>query len=291
MCVAALGAAFSTGSLVLHAQTPAVKFDVRAASGQVVSPIYEGWYELGGARFVLFGYYNRNLEEVVDIPIGSANKVEPGPADQAQPTRFFPGRFYGVFAVAVPKDKPKAELTWTVTIHGQSLSIPAILDSLYFISPQKEDGGLYPGNTPPVVRFEASGPSAQGPLGVTASRSGSVSRPLALDVWITDDGLPPMPGGRGAKPISPTATARPQGLSVSWSVYRGPGAVSFGNPAPALEEGKAHTTATFSKPGEYVLRVLASDSRSGTMCCWTNGYLKVAVEAGHVDDKSKGAER
>jgi hypothetical protein len=280
MCVA-MATAPSKLSLVAHAQAPAVSFDIRAAKGLVVSPIYEGWYEVGGATHVLFGYYNRNLEEVVDIPIGPGNKMEPGPADQAQPTRFFPGRHYGVFAAAVPKDKPKTEVTWTLTANGQTLSIPAFLDALYFVSPHKEDGGAYPGNTPPIVQFEQSGPSAQGPLGITVSRSATVSRPLTVDVWVTDDGLPPT--RRAA--VSPTAPVRPQGLSVSWSVYRGPGSVSFSIPAPPLEQGKVHTTATFGEAGNYVLRVLAVDSRSGTMCCWTNGYVRVAVEAQKIDDK------
>jgi len=51
------------------------------------------------------------------------------------------------------------------------------------------------------------------------------------------------------------------------------------------EMGKAVTTATFSEPGEYVLRVLAWDDTGpqafvmavGFQCCWTNGYLTVDV--------------
>ena len=80
----------------MRAQIPAVKFDVRAAKGLLVSPVYEGWYEVDGTKYALFGYSNRNLEEIVDIPIGPHNHVAPGPADQGQPTRFFPGMYYGV---------------------------------------------------------------------------------------------------------------------------------------------------------------------------------------------------
>jgi hypothetical protein len=275
-----LSTAASREGVVLRAQVPpAVKFDIRADKGLGVSPVYEGWYEQDGVKYVLFGYYNRNLEEVVNVPVGPGNKVEPGPVDQAQPTRFFPGRHYGVFGVALPRDKQGTEVRWTLSAGGQTLSIPTFLDPLYFISPQREDGGLYSGNTPPRLQFEPSGPSGQGPLGVTVSRSAAVSRPMALDVWVTDDGLPPAPGGRGARAVSPTSTTRPQGLSVNWSVYRGPGAVTFENAAPPLEQGKMHTTVTFREAGDYVLRVLAMDSRSGTMCCWTNGYVKVVVNA------------
>ncbi len=275
---------------VVRAQVPAVKFDVRAAKGLGVSPVYEGWYRLDGAMYVLFGYYNRNLEEVVDVPIGPNNSMQPGPIDQAQPTRFFPGRHYGVFAVAVPKDSAKTEVKWALTVAGQTLSIPAFLDPLYFVFPQREDGGAYPGNTPPTLKLDPSGPKVQGPLGATTSRVATAGRPLALDVWISDDGLPP-PRVRAAKPPPGSAvSARPEGLTVRWSVYRGPGRVSFSNPTPTVEDGQARTTVTFQEAGEYVLHVLAIDSRSGTMCCWTNGYVKVVVGNHAKEDLSNGAK-
>lgn len=263
----------------LRAQVPAIKLDVLAAKGLQVSPTYEGWYRVGGKRYVLFGYFNRNLEEVVNVPVGPNNEMGPGPADQGQPTRFFPGQHFGVFAVAVPGDK--TEVTWTLTANGHKFSIPAFLDPLYLIQPQRDDAGTYPGNTPPTIKFDPTGQSAQGPFGVTTSRSALVSQPLSLDVWVTDDGLPPLPGVKGPTPAlrgTPGGRGRRQGLTVSWIVHRGPGAVKFANPAPPVEGGRALTTAMFSAPGEYMLRFLAEDSRSGNKCCWTNGYVKVAVQ-------------
>jgi len=262
----------------VRAQIPAVKQDVRAAKGLMVSPFYEGWYEVDGTRYVMFGYSNRNLEEIVDVPIGPQNHLAPGPADQGQPTRFFPGVSYGLFAAALPKDQPTTELTWTLTANGHTLSIPASLDLLYLIAPQREEGGAYPGNTPPVLKFDPTGPSAQGPHGIVASRTATVSRPLALDAWVTDDGLPPAPGGPGGRRGVPSRN--PQGLALSWEVYRGSGPVTFSDQYPAVEQGKARTTVTFSKPGEYMLHLLAVDSRTATRCCWTNGYVKVTVEGG-----------
>ena len=253
----------------VRAQVPAVKFDVRAAKGLAVSPVYEGWYEEGGTKYVLFAYYNRNIEEVLDIPIGANNQVTPGPPDQGQPTHFLPGLYYGVFAVAVPKDQPKTEVTWTLTANGQTHSIPALLDPLYVISPQKENGGAYPGNTPPALKFDPAGAPVRGPHGIVASRTATVSNPLTLDVWVADDGLPPpRKGGAG----------RQQGLALSWQLYRGSGAVRFSEQAPAVEEGKVRTTVTFSQPGTYMLLLQATDSRTANRCCWTNGYVKVAVE-------------
>ena len=274
--VGAIGALPSTLAVDVRAQSPAVR-SVRAAKGLMVSPVYEGWYEVDGTRYALFGYYNRNLEEIVDVPVGPHNHVAPGPPDQGQPTRFFPGISYGVFAVAVPKDQPKAEVTWTVTAHGQTLSIPASLDPLYLISPQRETGSGYPGNTPPVLKFDPVGPSAQGPRGIVAIRTATVSRPLPLDVWVTDDGLPPSrPGAR-----TPVALRSLHlgfwGLTLSWQAYRGSGAVRFSDQTPEVEQGQARTTVTFSEPGEYMLHLLAIDSRTPTRCCWTNGYVKVTV--------------
>jgi len=262
-------------------QVPAIKLDVVAAKGLQVSPIYEGWYRVGSTRYALFGYFNRNTQEIVNVPVGPDNAVAPGPMDQGQPTRFFPGQHVGVFAIAVPEAGSKTEVTWTLAVNGFKFSIPAFLDALYLIQPQRDEAGTYPGNTPPVVKLDATGQSAQGPFGVTASRSAVVLQPLSLDVWVTDDGLPPLPGAKGPVPAlrgTPGGRGRRQGLMVAWNVHRGPGEVKFGNATPPVEGGKAVTTATFSAAGEYMLRFVAEDSRSGNKCCWTNGYVKVAVQ-------------
>ena len=281
--VATIGALPSMPGWAVRAQVPAVKFDVRAARGLPVAPFYEGWYEVDGTRYALFGYSNRNLQEVVDIPIGPNNHLAPGPPDQGQPTRFFPGINYGVFAAALPKNQPKTELTWTLTANGQTLSIPTALDSQYVITPQHENGGAYPDNTPPILKFDPAGPSAQGPHGIVVTRTATVSRPLALDVWVTDDGLPPRPrregpASRARRPV--TSRPSPEGLALGWQVYRGSGAVSFSDPLPTVEQGQARTTVTFSQAGDYMLHLQAVDSRTATRCCWTNAYVKVAVDGG-----------
>jgi hypothetical protein len=52
---------------------------------------------------------------------------------------------------------------------------------------------------------------------------------------------------------------------------------------PAIDgtDGKATTTATFSIPGEYVLRLQANDQSGdgggGFQCCWTNVHVGVTV--------------
>ena len=46
--------------------------------------------------------------------------------------------------------------------------------------------------------------------------------------------------------------------------------------------GKATTTASFSEPGEYILRVVANDwsgdGGGGFQCCWTNAHVAVSVK-------------
>jgi hypothetical protein len=229
-----------------------------------------------GLMYRLNEYYNRNLEEVVDIPIGAANKVEPGPADQAQPTRFFPGRYYGVFAVAVPKDKPKAEVSWTVNAHGQALSIPAIIDPLYFISPQKEDGGLYL-----VIRrqsvLRASGQPAQGPWGDSKSIGASRVR------WRSTCGSPTTvcrPCRAGAvRSRLPTATA---GRKVIRELERLPRTWQRQlRNRRRRSRRKAHTTTTFSKPGSKFCacsRVTHDPER----CAAGRWHLRVTVDAGQA---------
>lgn len=253
----------------VHAQIPVVKFDVQAATGGAVSPVYEGWYAMDGRKYALFGYSNRSLEEVVDIAIGPDNSMTPGPPDQGQPTRFFPGVHYGVFVAALPSDPQTTEVTWTLRANGRTLSIPVNLDAVYMVSPQRESGTAYPGNTPPVLKFDPAGASVQGPLGIAVRRTARVGRPLTLDVWVADDGLPS--GDRGV-------TGRSRGMSLRWQVYRGAGTARFSDSRPPVEQGKARTTVTFGESGSYTLHAQAVDSMSINRCCWTNGYLTVTVE-------------
>ena len=74
-------------------------------------------------------------------------------------------------------------------------------------------------------------------------------------------------------------------LAISWHVFRGPGAVKFDPVSPRVDipnEGKATTTATFSAPGDYTLRVQGNDSTGngggGFQCCWSNAYVVVNVK-------------
>jgi len=258
-------------------------------AGEAVTGAFEGWfYRPDGSISLLVGYFNRNLEQVVDIPIGPNNRIEPGGPDYGQPTHFLPRRQWGVFTIPVPKDFGDKKLTWTIVVNGQTTTIPLSLHQNYQVEPYEEKGM---GNTPPSLRFEPGGAVHTGPpIGVAATMSATVAEPLTLTVWVTDRPAkfsanvtrPPAASGGGA---GRGRGARPD-LTFTWALHRGPGEVKFETTKPAIDkaaEGKATTTATFSAPGDYVLRAQANDvsgeGGGGFQCCWTNAHVKVSVKA------------
>ena len=262
----AVAAGAYSQSASLQAQVTRPGGLIRHDRGQSVSPVYEGWYPLpDGDIAASFGYFNRNYVEEVHIPVGPNNRIQPGALDQGQPTWFFPRRQIGVFVITIPAGTA-GEVTWTLTSRGETLEIPVNLDAEYLIEPLKAAAGPSPGNTPPVLRFDPGDEGATGPAGTVSERTATVGVPLALDVWVTDDGL-----GSGRD--------EPE-LTVTWSKFRGPGAVTIDEESPTIEGGRAGTAATFAAPGDYVLYVMASDgSRRSNQCCWTNGYVRVRVAA------------
>ncbi len=271
-------------ALPVNGQSGQLPMEPLHTSGQNVTAAYEGWFKNSdGSYSLLFGYFNRNMQEELDIPIGDNNRMEPGPADQGQPTHFLPRRQWGVFTVTVPENFGTQKLTWTIVANGQATAVPAHLDARWEIAPFS-DVGI--GNTPPLISFEEAGPSVQGPRGISIALETTMPNPVTLNLWTADDAKT-FQGGKA--PDSPPVT-------VTWSKFRGPGAVKFANSKPSVEKadrkwnpapafsGKATTTATFSEPGEYVLHVVANDwsgdGGGGFQCCWTNGQVKVTVKPG-----------
>src|SRR5947209_5589605 len=107
---------------------------VSLPTGLNIVPSYEGWEQNADGSFnLVFGYFNRNWEEEIDLPIGPDNNLAPGGADQGQPTHFFPRRNRFIFRVRVPKDFGKQELVWTLTSHGKTERAYATLKPDYFI--------------------------------------------------------------------------------------------------------------------------------------------------------------
>ena len=284
--VAALGLAMLLAvSAVVWAQLP---LEPPHDSGNSVTGAFEGWYKNDDGTFsILVGYYNRNLKEALDIPVGPQNHVDPGGPDLGQPTHFVPGRQWGVFTITVPKDFGDKKFTWTIVANKKSTVIPVNLNVLWEVSPFIEASG----NTPPFLSFDEGGAWVQGPpRKVVKEYTASVSSPLTLTAWVADDGK-----GAGA---AAAAGMRVRGapMFLTWSKFRGPGDVTFEHVKPSLEKvetkspatapfvAKGTTTATFSKPGDYILEALANDLSGdggrGFQCCWSTAQVKVVVKAG-----------
>jgi hypothetical protein len=218
-----------------------------------------------------YGYFNRNFEQELDIPIGPDNKIEPGPADQGQPTHFVPRRQWGAFAVPVARDlerrliAEKKTVTWTLRANGQTVAIPANLGNAYAIDALKEPTV---GNTPPVLQFEGAPASGSGPLGAKASIKAVAGRPVTVRFSVADD--------KRALPQK-----RNIGVRLTWVRYRGAGAVTISDATKTVDgNGEAMLTASFAEPGEYVLRVEASDTEIHDFhCCWSNGFVHASVAA------------
>lgn len=244
-------------------------------SGQTVTPVFEGWYRNADGTYSLsFGYFNRNTAERLDVAIGDDNFVSPGPKNQGQPTSFAPRRHWGVFAVVVPADFGSKKVVWTVVDRGQTFAIPGSLHPDWQID--AIEGEASSDNTPPALSFGAGGAEGRGPLGVTSGPlNTSVGKPLALSVTVKDDAKTGSTGANGVRIGTP--------VDLTWFKHQGPGDVAFSAATIKLAStgGVGNTTATFSQPGVYVIRVRANDSAVASaghsQCCWTNGFIKVTV--------------
>jgi hypothetical protein len=273
--------------------------------GSSVTPAFEGWYfDKDGGHRALLGYFNRNTKQEFDIPPGPNNRIEPGGPDMGQPTHFGPGRQWGIFAISLPKDLGDRKLTWTIVSNGFTNTVTIHTKPDYIVEPLEDAANK---NTPPVIKLAPDGPAFTGPpTGIAHTYTATVGTPLPLTVWATDQGPKinvPEPRGRGrARGDAPgggdapgargDAAGRggrgftpPPPLALTWSMFRGPGVVSFENEKPSIDKennGKASSTATFSAPGEYILRLQGNDSTGegggGFQCCWTNVHVGVSVK-------------
>jgi hypothetical protein len=320
--IAAVAIGWSGGSLagagqgVGQSPSPLPLTPTIREKGSSVTPAFEGWYYgKDGSQNLLVGYFNRNTKQELDIPVGPNNRIEPGGPDQGQPTHFAPGRQWGVFSIKLPKDFGTKKLTWTIVANGLTNAITLHTQADYVVEPFEDAANK---NTPPNLKFRDGGPLFTGaPAGIAEKYTATVGTPLTLTVWATDEGAKiNVPEGRGrgrgaARGTTPGAGdaaagatgdaagrgagraggapefafTPPPPIAITWTMFRGPGAVKFENPKPKVavdDGGKATTTATFSAPGEYILRVQGNDSTGegggGFQCCWTNAHVAVSVK-------------
>jgi hypothetical protein len=271
------------------------EWNVRAIrpSGQPVIPTFDGWVlEADGTASLCVGYYNLNLDEALEIPIGPNNYIEPEEYNGIQPTYFNPvplrarnkAKHYCVFTVNVPVGGQDT-ITWhlrrnydedfSVLLHSGSEYYR--VDDLFFPTDRAERGG----SIAPIIRFvDPSGPTGIG-KGLRGNiRAGPVSarvgEPLTLSLEVTQPRVEEYEELTGF-------SGEPRSFEVFWSKYSGPsgiiGRVTFSNNEFEVgpTQGIATTTATFEEPGEYVLITQVLGGAFDNQCCWTNGYVEVEV--------------
>ena len=249
----------------LHAQQfsfPGVRFP----RGQDVSPTFNGWERNpDGTISMWFGYYNRNTQEEVDVPLGPENRLDLGNGDQGQPTHFYTGSRWWVFKVVVPGDWPTDQrLVWTLTNQGHAnlakgwlepewevdkllISADAASDPFTGSLGRPVSDAIIAGDLAPVIR----GGGAQT---ITLPATAKVG------VSVTDDGLPkPRASEKGN---DGNVRRGVQGVRVRWILYRGPGSVEFNPGLSPFVYGKpftSETAVTFSVAGPYRIRAIATD--------------------------------
>ena len=263
--------------------SPPASAQVPSPSGQNIAPSYEGWEKNPDGSFnLVFGYFNRNWDERIDLPVGPDNSIEPGGPDQGQPTHFYPRRNRFVFRIRVPADFGDQELVWTLTSRGKTERAYATLLIDYFIDDTVimnnkgaggAGGGAYnlEGNKPPDLRVDGD-----------TTRTVAVGEPVSLTAFASDDGIPKPRTVRKNRSFARVTPDSSSGLRLSWFVYRGAGTtVTFDppqslvwedfrdgansawgagwEPPPVPPDGKWVVLATFSEPGTYVVRALADD--------------------------------
>jgi len=302
-----------------RAQVPRAPLDREplGARGEAIFPAFEGWGpdKTGENLLLLLGYYNRNKDQELVIPIGPNNRIEPMGPDYGQPTHFYTGRQHGVFAIKVPKDFGNTRLTWSLTANGQTSTISFWVNPPYWVNFYKHQANS---NEPPVIRLTRDGRTLTGPpVDIAQTLSGDVGRPVPLTLWASDvptqerdveDELAARSratsprssdavaiiGGQvigGARASGATEAARtpPPDITVIWRKHSGPGDVAFAHGRIPLVTKRdpnvfleASTTATFSAPGEYVVRAQVNDTSGdgggGEQCCWTTALVRVTVK-------------
>ena len=268
-------------SVLVLAVTPSAwgqpdPFNFQFSSGQSVGPIFDGWSHNPDGTFDMhFGYINRNHVEELHVPIGPDNVVEPGDLDQKQPTFFYPRVYRKVFSVTVPRDWGDRELVWSVTVRGQRQQAIGWLDPVWEIEP------ILNGRTPTEEQKVNQAPTLALQL---ASERVTLPNSLALTATVSDDGVPkarsvrlrargqetpptlqPAPGDPKAPinvpslrtAVRPSEVDAGSPLAITWTVHRGPASVTV--EGDGVQGDSVSMQATFTEPGEYILRAELSD--------------------------------
>lgn len=244
--------------------------EVIRSSGQPVIPLFDGWFpNADGSKTICFGFFNMNTDQALDVPAGAANHLSsdyPG-LDLERillPTHFdpLPPRYRHVFcafSVRVPADfGEQHRITWQLESNGQTLTVPGKVIAAYVMDEPRSDGR---GDVAPLVRVEEGGEAVRGRAGIVAERTlqARTNEPLPIAAWVEH--------------------SDPE-VWVGWAQHSGPGTVEFSEKESMAASGHwTRTEATFSEPGDYVLRLQTIDDIAAFefYCCHSNAYFHVRV--------------
>ena len=270
IAAAAFAAATVTGA---SASAQTLPMEAIKDAGQGGYPVYEGWDKNPDGSFtMLFGDFNRNSKQTLDVAVGPNNRIEPfgpgcRPADalrsQARMGRVHREGAEGLRHQEGGVDADRKRLHQLRAGPSRSELVHRAIRGRGVEEPPAGASGSSAPDRPFL------GP----PVGVAAELNAFAAEPLLLALLASD-----------VKPTANLATrTRPsrERLDLTWTKFRGPGRVVFGNHKPPVENGQASTTATFAAPGEYILRVEANDETGegggGFQCCWTSAHVRVTV--------------
>jgi len=172
--------------------------------GNFVAPYFDGYYQNADGSYTLsFGFMNRNDEDLVEIPLGPNNFIEPAEFNGMQPTTFpvvsYPGfggpRERGTFGVVVPAGFD-GDVWWTLTTDGYTTKVPGRIrgrfdgligfESAYGLSttPMAE------GSLRPTIAFSENAEGTWGIEGLMDPEvySTRVGQPIEVTFWAHDRG-------------------------------------------------------------------------------------------------------
>jgi len=258
--------------------------------GIAVIPLMEGWYpNEDGSYTISFGYFNANESDTLRVEAGVGSIIEPAEYDGMQPTTFLPGRHNGVFAVTIPAARGEEDVWWRIrNPTGPVSENPGRATSAFY---ELDHNPKPAGSVPPLMWFDSRENAGIGPEGAMdpVVHRVAVGEPLTVAVNVHDPSVWDAEDPRTRDGV-PTM--------VQWFEHRSPAAVRWerdpamtvaagGNLQPTQtllpdSQGAVSVIATFSQPGDYVLRVRADnfrapDSSAGNQCCWSNGFVRVTV--------------
>ena len=245
--------------------------EIIRTKGQPVIPLFDGWFpNEDGSSNICFGFFNMNLQEALNVPLGESNYLEtdyPGLdlSGVMLPTHFdpLPPRYRHVFcafSINVPAGFDSGNrITWYLNSNRQELKVPGKVTAPYVLDEPSSNGR---GDVAPLVRLEGSPQAIRGRAGIQFPQliQAKVNEPITLSAHI----------GHADEEVW-----------VGWSHHSGPGTVEFSNKEYVTESGSSTSTQLqISEAGEYVIRMQTIDDVAAFefYCCHTNAYFSIQVD-------------